>query len=105
MFIDFTKAPDVVDVLWLLHQTCPDRRRVQVIATDCKLCFTTAWVLIPVGACENIASDLGQGDGFAGYYGFLHHLQLASRNMAIKVTKLKFQTSRTCMRFVGRGAT
>ena len=34
------------------------------------------------GACENVTSDLGLGDGFAGYSGFLHQLQLASHDLA-----------------------
>ena len=34
----------------------------------------------PGGACEEVASDLGSGDGFLRVPGFLHHLQLTSHD-------------------------
>ena len=37
---------------------------------------------IPARTCEEVASDLALGGGFAGYSGFLHLLQLASNDLA-----------------------
>ena len=37
-----------------------------------------------LGACEKVTGDWGLGDGFAGYSGFLHQLQLGSHNIAQK---------------------
>ena len=52
---------------------------------DCLLTLTTAHVRIPSGACENVTIDLVLGGGFAGYSGFLYHLQQANHaNMAEK---------------------
>ena len=49
--------------------------------TDCSLSLNTTRVRIPAGACENIASDLGLGDGLCRER-FRHHLQRASHELA-----------------------
>ena len=52
--------------------------------TACLLSFTTAWVRIPAAACEKVASDLGLGGGFPGYFPPPSHLVTPSPNMAKK---------------------
>ena len=61
---------------------CPDGRMVQGFATDSSLSPTTAWLGIPAGACQKVASDFEFAVFFNGHFGFLHHLQLASYDLA-----------------------
>ena len=60
--------------------TCPDG--LVVFATDFSLSLSTAKGWIPAGACKKVASDLRLGGGFQEYFGFLHHVQLAIRDLA-----------------------
>ena len=74
-----------------------DGRMIRGAATDCTLSLTTAWVLIP--ACERVASESVLAGVFAGYFGFLHYLQLASHELPTILHKCDEKRNSKIQRF------